>query len=347
MKTLRRTVAVLLAVLVLTALRTLYLSGTFTSLSPINTGKEQQIKGMIGAEDIAIDPASGLALVSSDDRRKTRAGKPVRGAIYQLDFQAKPARIRNLSEASAPADFHPHGISLFTDPGDSSKWLFVVNHTQAGPRVERFQYQGDTALIHVGSIQHEAIKSPNDLVADSRNSFYFTNDHDAEGGVSTWKDFLVIGTGQVGYYDGKKAEILTKGIRYANGINLSPDGKRLYVAACTDRSVLVFQRSPFQQIQKIKCGTAVDNLEWDEDGNLWAGAHPKMLAFLGHAQDSGKRSPSQVLRIDLSNPQVPRVETRYLNLGDPLSGSSVAAFYKGTLLVGGVFDDGVLLLEGQ
>lgn len=347
MKTLRRTVAVLLAVLVLTALRTLYLSGTFTSLSPINTGKEQQIKGMIGAEDIAIDPASGLALVSSDDRRKTRAGMPVRGAIYQLDFQAKLARIRNLSEASAPADFHPHGISLFTDPGDSSKWLFVVNHTQAGPRVERFQYQGDTALVHVESIQHEAIKSPNDLVADSRYSFYFTNDHDEEGGVSTWKDFLVIGTGQVGYFDGKKAEILAKGIRYANGINLSPDGKRLYVAACTDRSVLVFQRSPFRQIQKIKCGTAVDNLEWDEDGNLWAGAHPKMLAFLGHAQDPGKRSPSQVLRIDLSDPQVPRVETRYLNLGDPLSGSSVAAFYKGTLLIGGVFDDGVLLLEGQ
>jgi arylesterase/paraoxonase len=344
MKTLKRTLATLSALLVLTALRTLYLSGTFISLSPVNTGKEQQIKGMPGAEDIAIDPASGLALVSSDDRRKTRAGTPVRGAIYQVDFQTKPAKIRNLSEASAPADFHPHGISLFTDPSDRSKWLFVVNHPKAGPRIELFRYQGDTALVHVETIQDEAIKSPNDLVADSRRSFYFTNDHDVEGGVSSWKDFLVIGTGQVGYWDGEKAEILAKGIRYANGINLSPDGKRLYVAACTDRSILVFQRSPFQQIQRIKCGTAVDNLEWDEEGNLWAGAHPKMLAFLGHAQNPDKRSPSQVLRIDLGDPNAPIVETRYLNLGDPLSGSSVAVFYKGMILVGGVFDDGILLL---
>ena len=80
------------------------------------------------------------------------------------------------------------------------------------------------------------------------------------------------------------------------------------------------------------------------EGNLWAGAHPKMLAFLGHAQSPAKRSPSQVLRIGLGDPNAPIVETRYLNLGDPLSGSSVAVFYKGMILVGGVFDDGILLL---
>jgi hypothetical protein len=35
----------------------------------------------------------------------------------------------------------------------------------------------------------------------------------------------------------------------------------------------------------------------------------------------------------------------YLNDGNPLSGSSVAAPYKGKIYVGGVFDDGVLVLK--
>ena len=37
----------------------------------------------------------------------------------------------------------------------------------------------------------------------------------------------------------------------------------------------------------------------------------------------------------------------YLNDGNPLSGSSVAAPYKGKIYVGGVFDDGVLVHLNQ
>ncbi|MBK8654769.1 MAG: hypothetical protein IPN20_12880 [Haliscomenobacter sp.] len=98
---------------------------------------------------------------------------------------------------------------------------------------------------------------------------------------------------------------MDKWIRYANGITASPDGKFLYMAACTDGAIYVYQREPFQKIREIECGTGVDNLEWDAEGNLWAGAHPKMLAFLLHARKSDNRSPSQVLKINLQNPENP------------------------------------------
>lgn len=72
-----------------------------------------------------------------------------------------------------------------------------------------------------------------------------------------------------------------------------------------------------------------------------------MFVFLGHSKDANKRSPSEVLKISFPNGQKEVVTQVYLNDGNPLSGSSVAAPYKGKIYVGGVFDDGVLVLTNQ
>jgi len=323
--------------------RTLYLSGAFKRISPGGLQAAGMIKGMMGAEDITVDFATGLALVSSDDRRSTLAGNPRKGAIYQLDLQAENPNPRDLTVNLAFDDFHPHGISLYSDPAGGAKWVLAINHRQDGHTVEVFRYT-DSTLVHAETLSDPGFASPNDLVAVGPRSFYFTNDHDSHGGISRWKDFLVIGTGQLGYYDGKQTKVLDQGIRYANGIARSPDGKRLYVAACTDLSVLVYHIAPFSRVGRIPCGTGVDNLEWDEEGNLWVGAHAQMLAFLGHAGDPAKRSPSEVLQISFPVGKAPIVRQRYLSDGNPISGSSVAAPYRGKVYVGSVFEDGSLLL---
>lgn len=326
--------------------RTLYYAGAFKSSVIIGHPKTNRINGMIGAEDITMDQKAGFAFVSSDDRRSTVAGKPKKGAIYLLNLSQDSPKPIELTADFKLDDFHPHGISLYKDLIDSSQWLFVVNHRKNANTIEIFQFK-DTSLFHVKSIFDDHFVSPNDLVAVSKNAFYFTNDHDSHGGVSSWKDFLVIGTGQIGFYDGNKTAILEEGIRYANGITLSPDGSKIYVAACTDGSILSYNREPFSAIGKIKCNTGVDNLEWDIEGNLWVGAHTKMLVFLGHSKDANKRSPSEVLKISFPKGQKEVVTQVYLNDGNPLSGSSVAAPYKGKIYVGGVFDDGVLVLQNQ
>jgi arylesterase / paraoxonase len=147
------------------------------------------------------------------------------------------------------------------------------------------------------------------------------------------------------YYDGTAFREVAGGLAYANGINVSPDGGTLFVAGTLDRAVHVYRRDKatgaLELVRSVGVGTGADNIELDEAGNLWVGAHPKLVDFLRHARDAEHRSPSQVLKL------VPRgdgdygVEEVYLNGGRPLSGSSVAAVCGGVLLIGSVFE-GVL-----
>lgn len=333
---------VVVAILFVTG-RTLWASGIAKKIEPHQNGDFRLVKGMAGAEDLTIDPVTGIALVSSFDRRKKMEGQRVKGAIYALDFKAPEPKIRELTANFNQPDFAPHGISLYIDPVDRSKWLFVINHRDSGHFVEIFEWQ-DSALVHRKTVESEHFLSPNDIVGTGKLQFYFTNDHNSKGTMAYVKDFLMIGSGQVGYFDGEQVEILDKGIPYANGINITGDGMYVLVAATVGRKINVYQRQPFQKVAEIRCGTGVDNIEIDGLGNLWVGAHPKMLAFMGHARSAEKRSPSQVLKIAFHNASAPaRIEEIYLNNGDPLSGVSVAAMQKGYLLLGSVFDDGVLV----
>lgn len=334
----------LLLLLVGLTIRTLYKAGFFKKTGPFTYLPHTIIEGMPGAEDIVVDPRTGKACVSSCDRRRAMEGELNTGAIYELDFLSEPPVFRNLTAGTMPPDFRPHGISLFFDNTDSSTWLFVINHGDAGNTVELFERVGEQ-LLHRETVTGAFLKSPNDIAAAGRRQFYFTNDHDAHGAVSHWKDFLLIGTGELVWFDGDSATVIDSGIRYANGIALGPDGTHLYVAVTTDNSIRAYRRQPFAFLGTIPLGTGVDNLDFDEQGRLWAAAHPKMLRFLAHAKDAAKRSPSQVLQISLKTPSTADVQEVMLNNGEPLSGSSVAVWYRGHLLIGSVFDDGVLHAE--
>jgi arylesterase/paraoxonase len=80
----------------------------------------------------------------------------------------------------------------------------------------------------------------------------------------------------------------------------------------------------------------------DAEGNLWIAAHPKLLAFVGHAKDSLKRSPSQVLKLTPKAGSDYAVEEMWMDAGDQLSGSSIALRHRDELYVGGVFQPRVI-----
>ena len=52
------------------------------------------------------------------------------------------------------------------------------------------------------------------------------------------------------------------------GITLSPDGNKIFLAACSDGPNLSYNREPFSAMGKIKCNTVLDNLELDTEGTL-------------------------------------------------------------------------------
>lgn len=341
-KIIKRAALLLFAILAFLIFRTLLQSGFFKTINSHEKEPLSVIKGMIGAEDITIDRTIKKALVSADDRRGHRQGKDVKGAIYLLDYLADPPVFTDLTADFPQTDFHPHGISLYHDWSDSTKWLFVVNHRDNGHFIEIFRFT-DSTLIHQESISHPAICSPNDVAGVGKRKFYFTNDHDKGGGIDRWKDYLLIGTGQVGFFDGENVEIFDSGLGYSNGVNLSKDGEIIYAACTTDRKLIAYDRATHRRMGELDCQTGLDNIELDENGNLWIGCHPKMLAFANHAKNAESRSPSQVLKIepDLDDFSKSKITEVYLNDGNPLSGSSAATVDGGLLLLGAVFDDGV------
>ena len=344
-------IVVLVIILVIGSfvLRTVWRAGSFKTISNSFSGSTQKIEGPTGVEDITIDQTTGLTFLSSDDRWASMLHKkPVKGAIYRMNLNDSIPEPIILTNEFEQDDFHPHGISLFSTNG--RKFLFVVNHRQSGNTIEIFEYANDS-LKHKESISHVLIISPNDVVAVGERQFYFTNDHNEK--MSTWryvKDLLTIGTGNVCYYDGQTVqETSAAGIKYANGINVSLNRQKLYVAAASDLKILIYNRDSISgaltKSGEIDTNTGVDNIEIDAEDNLWVGCHPQLLKFLSHAKDESAKSPSEIIRLrDLGGDKFEQ-ETIYMNDGSEISASSVGDSYKNILLIGPVFQHHFVVAE--
>lgn len=332
------------------ALKTVWQSGAFKTITNSFSGTTQKIEGLAGVEDITIDQTTGIAFLSSDDRWSAMLhNQPTKGSIYKLNLSDSVPQPVSLTLGFQQEDFHPHGISLLQTP-EGKKILFVINHRKSGNFIERFEFRNDS-LRHLESVSDDLIISPNDVVGVGERSFYVTNDHDEKN--SGWrrvKDFLSIGTGNVCYYDGKKVSATSiKDIKYANGINVSPDGKKLYLASTTARSVFIYDRDlvsgTLLKSAEVDADTGVDNIELDADGNLWIGCHPQLLKFVSHSKDESSQSPSEIIKLTKRGDGKFEQKTVYMNDGSEISASSVGAVYKNILLIGPVFQRHVVLAK--
>jgi arylesterase/paraoxonase len=331
--------AVLLLLVLGWALQMLWASGAFKSLEPHFAGRCLEVSGIVGPEDITIHPRTGVAYISSYDRRAVPR-KPGRGAIYAYDLESSRPQLVNLTP-DADSDFRPHGIFLHVDE-KSGDVLYVINHSGGKHTIEVFDF-ADGLLHKRMTLEDPLLVSPNDLAAVGRDRLYITNDHGhPEGFMRSIEEFGRLSLSNVVHFDGSQFSVAADRIAYANGINLSPDGRTVYVASPTGRAVHVYDRDPDSDrlsfVESIDTASGVDNIEVDRDGNLWIGSHPKLLQFMAHAEDPAELSPSQVLRISRDSEGRYAVNEVYLDLGEQLSASSVAAVRGSRLLIGGIFD---------
>jgi len=342
-------IAVLIAILAIIwrVVDTIRHAGEFKTLKPHFSGQVQKISGAVGAEDITIHPKTGVAFISSSDRRAIFRGERTRGAIFAYNLSAATPELINLTK-DFNKDLHPHGLSLYLgENGEAS--LFVVNHRPDGEYVEIFDYR-DSALVPRESIRGELMNSPNDVVAVGPRQFYVTNDHgNASAFGRTVEEYLQLERSYVLYYDGQDFKKAANDMAYANGINASHDAKTIYVAACVGLKINVYQRDTasgnltFEN--EIPLGTGVDNIELDAAGNLWIAAHPQLLTFTRHAKDATKHSPSEILKVTLGENGDYKIDQIYLNDGEEISGASVAAVFGKKLLIGSVFEKYFLVCE--
>jgi arylesterase/paraoxonase len=317
-----------------------WVAGQFKFIEPHFSGTCKVVGGVIGPEDITIHPRTGIAYVSACDRRAVQGGRPGSGAIYAYDLNAVNAEPVNLTPDADP-DFRPHGIGLFA--GDEGRdVLFVINHQGGEHRIEVFDLQ-DGDLTQRKVLTSSMLVSPNDVVGVGPEAFYVTNDHRYPSGWRrTLEDYLRLRRSNVLFYDGSGFVEAASGIGYANGINVSPDGRLLYVCSITEGALHVYDRDPrsgsLEHREEIVLHTGADNIEVDAEGGLWIGAHPQLLTAARHFKDPRALSPSQVLHLTPRAGGGYEVQEVYLDTGEQISASTVAAVRGNRLLIGAVFE---------
>lgn len=307
--------------------------------------------GLLGAEDMEYDAASDTLWISAANRRLIPSHRPRQGQVFRYhpdrDSAPQPVPVVGL-----PTDFRPHGMGLWRDA--SGLRLFMVQHGDAAESVEIFAVEpagaagGKPQLRHLRSVMSPSFVSLNDVAPVGPESFYASNDHGGRSPLSLLlEDFFFLSRASVAYFDGAQGRIVASGLRYSNGITADRGGRLLVVAEALAERVSVFARRPDGGLDKLSTrefGTSVDNFAQDESGAYYVGAHPVALKFLQHAKDERVASPSQVLRFVVTPAgEIGEVTTRLMEDGRALSASSVAVAFGRHLVVGPVFQRGLLV----
>lgn len=338
----------LLLIIVIYVVSILISVGTFRSIENQFSGETLARIPITGVEDITVDEDDNFAILIAYDRAAKRDNKPFETGVYFMDLATE-----NFTPVLISTDFDkpflPHGISLF-QIDSAHHQLHVINHAD-GEYIEIFDLFDRKRLVHQKTLQDDLIYSPNDIVAINEKEFYFTNDAYSDNIIGKLaENYLGLTWCETVYFDGTNYRVVDNDISYANGINYDRKRELVYVAGVRDFAVKVFKKEPNGDLtfqDKIDCGTGVDNIELDAEGNVWVGCHPNMLAADAFMKGNQDKSPSEIIKIVYRGVEDYTVETVYMNDGTEISASTVAAPYRDLLLTGTVSDEVFLVLKRE
>lgn len=307
-------------------------------------GIEQTIE-LPGVEDMAISRSDSFMILSVDDRAKRRSGEQGLHGLYWMDLKQATFTVKPIA---IPADLilYPHGISLI-ETGPKQYRLAVINHVEGKHSVEIFTIDQDTVQFS-HSLKDPNLISPNDLVWVDEERFYYSNDHGSTSSAGIFaENYLGVAKANVGYFDGSAFRIVAENMSYPNGLVVDQSGKNLLVASSRDFLIRVFEMQAdggLKFLEDIPTATGVDNLERDEEGAIWSGAHPDLMTFSAYAAGKKPVAPSEILKIYLSDQQLKQT-TVWLDKGETMSASSVAIPFGEYLFLGNVMDSKMLVLK--
>lgn len=210
-----------------------------------------------------------------------------RGTLSKVDANGKHSVIANLGGSPNGAAIGPDGACYICNSGgfdwyDNGKVLFtgLQGQTYSGGRIERVDLTTGESRVLYSDCDGEPLKGPNDIVFDAEGGFWFT-DH----GKTRERSHDRTGV----FYakiDGSHIEEVIFPVNGPNGIGLSPDGQKLYVAETPTARVLEFDLDAPGVITKGKGATrfmhgrvlggrpdytAFDSLAVDSEGYVCVG----------------------------------------------------------------------------
>jgi arylesterase / paraoxonase len=225
-----------------------------------------------GTEDFVYSPKHKLVFVSSYERRE----KPKFGSIQIIKTDLSLSR-RLLLEEYPHEGFEPLGITIYETR--EKTLIYVINHF-GSKSIDIFEYKEEKqSLKFIKSIKNELFISPNSLILVNQEEFYVSNDHNTSNDLfKILIDFFYLQYSSVVHYkNGVVKYVVNENLRYANGLEISPDKKKLYVGSTTGFSVHVYDRNMENgdlKIDKvIQLDFGVDNLKL-MNGQLYVTGHP-------------------------------------------------------------------------
>lgn len=332
--------AVIAAALVRAAFVVPAAAGWTTSFEPTDNAACTALEIAPGTEDVTYDAVTGLVFVSTDDRRAP--GMSPGNGVWAFDPEAPEATLR-LVTADAPADFRPHGISLYRDEDHAR--LFVISHPGDDHHVLIFDIAEDGALTHVRTISDPAIYWPNDLAAVGPEQFYVSNSsYFGDNPLGVLEALLGLPITNLVFFDGEAASEAAGGLVYGNGVQVSADGGRIYAANFIGQKLYVFDRdagtNALTQIATWRAPFGLDNIELDENGDVWVAGNTETFSFLAHQEDPNERAPSKAVRFDAETGAWTNV---FYSAGDDIDSASVITPVGDQMILGAVFDSHLLI----
>ncbi|MBE7413113.1 MAG: arylesterase [Leptospiraceae bacterium] len=307
----------------------------------------KRIHGSPGPEDIIIHRPSKKLYISSHNRRNFEET----GKIFFIDLNKESKDWKTLPiEGNYPKKFRPHGISLVEK--DGKLILYVISHAMEENKkntIEVFEIIGDK-IKHLKTYSDPSLTSPNDLIALPDGRIFVSNDHGTGGKFrNLFDDAFKLKRSKIAFFDNEKWNDLGEGVAFGNGIYYRvEDGKEIiYRAVFMSGTILKYQlvktekSYDLKMISEIHIQSGVDNIEPDENGNLYVAAHPSTWKFLQHAKNKENFSPSEVYKIskDLKFTKI------YANSGKEISAASTAIPFENKLIISQVFEDFLLVCD--
>lgn len=287
------------------------------------------LAGPVGPEDIEIDRARQVAIVSATDRRTKHAnadhadGQHGLGGLFAIDLRRSEPVATRLDTSAAGPLFQPHGISLAPPADGVPTRLFVIDHQPAVDPAGSWDGCSVRQSIKVFDLDDMALRlvrtivgsdlgdarliNPNDVAALDDRRFFVTQTIDRET-CSWWARALVLtqvlfrqARSHVLYFNGREFFRVLDDVGLPNGIVVDPAARRLYVGDTTEGAVRVYgwEIDPKWLTLKavVRLATGVDNLTRQPDGTLWVAGHADLLTLALYAARLRAGSPSELVRL--------------------------------------------------
>lgn len=218
----------------------------------------------------AYSGTGGVALIRVDDR-KSHTAYPAAGAEDRPDTKTYP----DCPGPPSTDSFTTHGV--YVEPGNGPVYkLFVVGHG-AREAIEVFEVDTRTAMPTTTWIGCVVAPEPIGLnsVRGLPDGGFVTTNFLPRGGSQDARQKMMAGetNGELWEWHTASGWVKVPGSEAAgaNGVELSDDGKTLYIAAWGSQSFLRLSRGETPpKREEIPLGFRVDNIHWARDGSLWA-----------------------------------------------------------------------------